>query len=208
MTGTEVVEERLRATYAILASRTRCDVEDPSLAVVATVVTRRHPRRRTAAVIAAVFVILCGAAVAVSVVRDDNGTQVATAPTTARKPIDLDRTRLPLPDDSLGWMAYRATRSPITDGASLEESQRVMNKFRRTLFPVTRRENPASRRIGYYLPFIGFLPAATVEDPAFDVEAVIAHGPCTPPAEMTLANGSYDCVSTAGHKPRGTSPAP
>jgi hypothetical protein len=104
-------------------------------------------------------------------------------------------------------LAYRAASGPkVKDGTSAEEVHRVQDEFAHTLFPVTRKERSSSRRIGYYLPYVGFIPPTTVEDPGFNVDAAIAHGKCAPQTELTLVDGAIDCVTTEGHRLRGTVP--
>ena len=72
-----------------------------------------------------------------------------------------------------GYISSNALRPPDLTGMALQEGIDALRAFNRTLFPVTRKEDPASTVVGYLAPSFGFIDADVAEAPGFDIDTLI-----------------------------------
>jgi hypothetical protein len=210
---TTAIEHRLRATYAAVAARTDCSLQDQTLAEPWRREPERPPRRGLIiGIAAACMVVLVALALTLVANGADSPGHVGTTPTSTPARLKWPgRIGLPLPDESLGFMAWKLLYPPTIAGpSSLEAVHAAWDKWVHTLSPVTRKRDPKSARIGFYLPNIGFIPKATVEAAGFNIDAVIARGPCADHhTALVFVSGDYQCAAIAADaQPLGTRPPP
>jgi hypothetical protein len=202
------MERRLRQMFEAVARDTSADVppvgfmrEDSDAIRALAPNSRSRPWRFVAAFV--VVLALVGAVALVVLNRSsDTHSGVAASPTSLPQPDrHPNRIALPLADGSNGWINTKALSPPNLDGLNLAEGLARSERFQHRLIPVTKTVDPKSSRIGYYLINVGFVPLAVTRTPGFSVDALIAHGRCTPATtQIALIDGSYQCVNPTGPK--------
>ena len=202
------IELRLRQMFEAVAQDTTADVPPIAFMSVGSEAvrafaphSRSHRLWRLVAAFAVVVVLAGAVALAALNQSSDTHSGVTASPTSfPQRDRHPSRVALPLPDGSFGWMNTKALSPPSIEGLDYSEGLARLKQYQHTLIPVTQTVDPKSRRIGYYLISVGFVPLVTARTPAVSVDGLVAHGRCAANTQVVLIDGSYQCVEPTGPK--------